>query len=72
MVLTLSLYMLKNCTFGSFYETFFLLRLRFTSTLLPSDLTWNTVFMPGLVILIAAWICCISNKNGDAVLLVLH
>ena len=39
---------------------------------LPYSHVWNTVFMSGLVLLVATWNCWISYKNGYAGLLVLH
>ena len=31
---------------------------------LPYDLTWSTVVMSGLVLLVTTWICWISYRNG--------
>ena len=52
--------------------SFFLLRLFCISINLPYGHVWNTVVMPGLVLLIATWNCWISYRNGYAWLLVLH
>ena len=50
---------------------FFFLRLLIISINLPYIHAWNTVFMPGLVLLVAAWNCWIRYKNGYVGLLVL-
>ena len=50
----------------------FLLRLFCISINLLYGHAWNTVFMSGLVLLIATWNYWISYKNGYAGLLVLH
>ena len=50
----------------------FLVRLLCISINLPYTHAWNTVFMSELVLLVAAWKCCISYKNGYAGMLVLH
>ena len=39
------------------FLNFFLLRLLYTSIDLPYGLAWNSVVMPGLVILAATWKC---------------
>ena len=39
---------------------------------LPYGHVWNTVFMSGLVLLVATWNCWISYRNRYAGLLVLH
>ena len=38
----------------------------------PYGHAWNTDVMSGLLLLVAIWNCCISNKNEYAGLLVLH
>ena len=52
--------------------SFFLLRLLCISINLPHGHVWNTVAMPGLVLLVATWNCWVGYKNGYARLLVLH
>ena len=44
--------------------SFFLLRSLCISINLPYSHVWNTVVMPGLVLLVAIWSCWISYKNG--------
>ena len=46
--------------------SFFLLRLLFISINLPYGHAWNTVFMSGLVLLVASCNCWVSYKNGYA------
>ena len=49
----------------------FLLRLLFISINLPYGHAWNTVVMSGMVLIVAAWNCSITYKNGNVGLLVL-
>ena len=50
--------------------SFFLLRFLCISIDLPCSHAWNTVVMPGLVLVLAIWNCWISYKNAR--LFVLH
>ena len=52
-----------------FLWSFFLLGLLCISINLPYDHVWNTVVVPGLVLLATTWYCWISYKNGYAGLL---
>ena len=48
------------------------LRLLFISVNLPYSHIWNAVVMCGLALLVGAWNCLISYKNGYAGLLVIQ
>ena len=52
--------------------SFFLLRLLYITINLPYGRIWNTVFMCGLVLLVATWNRWISYKNRYTGLLPLH
>ena len=46
-----------------------IVRLRFISLNLPSNLLCNSVTMCRLVLLIASWFCCISHRNGSTTII---
>lgn len=62
----------ENQSPDSFQTVLFILRLCFTSTILPCDLPWNTLVMSGQVLVIAFWICWISHREEYVEKLILY